>query len=148
MNPTIKALRAIGSTFAWRIFIPIVIITTIVTLLLIGLNIWLVTLSPWWWILFAIIIALALIAATLFIVIGILIKTVQPTQSAAQKREVERFVDKIQNVADVAGTPKALILFRITRDLISRKEDSYTRRISSETLSMQHDLRDIIDGYK
>ena len=148
MNPTIKALRAIGSTFAWRIFIQIVIITAIVALLLIGLNIWLVTLSPWWWILFAIIVALSLIAATLFIVIGILIKTVQPSQSTAQKREVERFVDKIQNVADVVGTPKALILFRITRDLISRKEGSYTRRISSETLSMQHDLRDIIDGFK
>ena len=58
------------------------------------------------------------------------------------------FVDKIQSLADIAGTPKIVILFRITKDLVTKKEDSYTRRISSETLSMQHDLRDIISSFK
>lgn len=147
MNPTIKALLAIGSAFAWRIYLPIVIITSVSALLLIGLSIWLVTISAWWWILLILILIAVFISATILFIVGILIQTVRPLQSKAQKNEVGRFVDKIQSVADVAGTPKFVILFRITRDLVSKKEDSYTRRISSETLSMQHDLRDIVDGF-
>jgi len=148
MNPTIKALRAIGSAFAWRIYVPILIVTSIVAIILIGLNVWLITVSAWWWILFVLVIIAALIAAAVLVVLGFLIMTVQPKQTSSQRGDVGRFVDKIQNLADIAGTPKAVILFRISRDLVSKREDSYTRRISSETLSMQRDLRDIIDSFK
>jgi len=148
MNPTIKALRAIGSEFAWRIYFPIVITVIIAAVLLIALNIWLVTMSAWWWILFVLLLIAILVAATLFLIVGILIRTVRPSQNTTQAGQVRRFVDKIQNVADVAGTPKVVILFRITKDLLSKNEESYTRRISSETLSMQTDLRDIIASFK
>lgn len=148
MNPTIKALRAIGSEFAWRIYMPILIITAIITGVFIALNIWLVTLSAWWWLLFIPGLVMAFIVVIIMCAAGVLIRTVRPLQNTKLKHEVNRFVDKIQNLADTAGTPKAFILFRITRDLVSKNEDSYTRRISSETLSMQHDLRDIIDGFK
>ncbi|MBC7564749.1 hypothetical protein H7100_00740 [Candidatus Saccharibacteria bacterium] len=148
MNPTIKALLAIGSAFAWRIYLPILVITSISAIIVVGLSIWLVTMSAWWWILLILILIAVFISAAILFIIGILIQTVRPHQGTIQKHEVERFVDKIQAIADVAGTPKIVILFRITRDLVSKKEDSYTRRISSETLSMQHDLRDIVDGFK
>ena len=148
MNPTIKALRSIGSEFAQRIYVPIFITVEIIAVVLIALNIWLVTISPWWWILFAFFIFGTLIATTILIAIGLLIKTVRPLQDKTQSKQVSSFVDKIQSLADIAGTPKIVILFRITKDLVTKKEDSYTRRISSETLSMQHDLRDIISSFK
>jgi len=148
MNPTIKALRSIGSEFAQRIYVPIFITVEIVAVILIALNIWLVTISPWWWILFAFFIFGTLIATAILVAIGLLIKTVRPLQDKTQSKQVSSFVDKIQSLADIAGTPKIVILFRITKDLVTKKEDSYTRRISSETLSMQHDLRDIISSFK
>ena len=148
MNPTIKALRSIGSEFAQRIYVPIFITVEIVAVILIALNVWLVTISPWWWILFAFFILGTLIATTILVAIGLLIKTVRPLQDKTQSKQVSAFVDKIQSLADIAGTPKIVILFRITNDLVTKKEDSYTRRISSETLSMQHDLRDIISSFK
>jgi len=148
MSPTIQALRSIGSEFAQRIYVPIFVTIGIVAIILISLNIWLVTISPWWWILFAFFILGTLVATTILIAIGLLIKAVRPAQNKTQTKQVRAFVDKLQSLADVAGTPKIVILFRITKDLVTKNEDSYTRRISSETLSMQHDLRDIIASFK
>jgi len=148
MNPTIKALRAIGTEFAWRIYTPLLIIVGSVSIVLVGISIWLTTLSAWWWILCILFFILLLIAAAIFTTVGMLIRTIRPAQNKTQSMQVKKFVDKIQTVADVASTPKSVILFRIVRDLISKREDSYTRRISSETLAMQHDLRDIIASFK
>jgi len=148
MSPTIQALRSIGSEFAQRIYVPILITVGIVAIILIGLNIWLVTISPWWWILLAFFILGTLVATSAFIAIGLLIKAVRPLQNKTQRKQVRAFVDKLQNIADVAGTPKIVLLFRITKDLLTKKEDSYTHRISTETLSMQDDLRDIISSFK
>jgi len=148
MNPTIKAIRAIGSEFALRIFKPIVIIFIIVAVILLAGSVFLTTFSGWWWILFALVLFVALIGSTVCIIIGVILSTVKPLQSKIQMSQVKSFVDKIQNLTDVAGTPKPIILFRVVRDVISKREDSYTRRISSETLSMRNDLQDIISSYK
>ena len=148
MNPTIKALRSIGSEFAKRIYIPITVVVATIAFVFIILDIWLVTISPWWWILFGFVIFATLVAAVILIVVGLLIKVVRPTQNRDQARQVTLFVDKLQNVADIAGTPKIVLLFRITKDLVTKNENGYTHRISSETLSMQHDLRGIIASFK
>jgi hypothetical protein len=148
MNPTIKALRAIGTEFAWRIYKPLLILVGSIIIVLVGISIWLTTISAWWWILCILFFIILLVAAFIFTAIGMLISTIRPAQNKAQAMQVKKFVDTIQTVADVASTPKSVILFRIIRDLISKREDSYTRRISSETLAMQHDFRDIIDSYK
>jgi hypothetical protein len=148
MNPTIKAIRAIGSEFALRIFKPIVIIFVVSAAVLLGVNVYLITLSVWWWILFVLLLLLTLLGSTIAIIIGIVIATVKPAQTKGQTTSIKSFVDKIENLRDVAGTPKPVILFRVVRDIVSKRDDSYTKRISSETLSMQSDLRDIISSFK
>ena len=54
-----------------------------------------------------------------------LIRYVQPAQTKVQQRAVKRFVDKIQGVAEIAGTPKVIILFRVVRSIAAPKKDSY-----------------------
>lgn len=147
MNQTFLALRAIGSEFAWRLYLPVVIITGIVMALSIALSIWLTTLNGWWGILFALIIIAVLIVAVILVIVGILVRAIRPRQSKTQTTSIKKFVDTVQSLAEVSGTPKFVILFYIVRDMASKNKNGYVRKISSETLSMQHDFRDICDGF-
>lgn len=148
MNPLFSAIRAIGVEFARRIYQPITITVGIIAILLIALSLWLVTISDWWWILFAIILIATFVVTGVLVAIGLLLHAIRPQQSKAQVTNIKQFVDKIQNLTDVAGTPKFVILFYIVRDVVGKNKNGYIKRISSETLSMQHDFRDITDSFK
>lgn len=148
MNPILKTIRAIGAEFAARIYTPVAITVSIIFAVLVAVSIWLVTVNPWWWLLFIFVIVLLLVVVALLVVAGVLLRFIRPDQTKAQTTAVKSFVDKIQSLSDVAGTPKFVILFRIVRDLITKNKNGYVRRISSETLSMQHDFRDITKSFE
>jgi hypothetical protein len=148
MNPILKTIRAVGAEFAGRIYKPLAITFGSIFAVLFAASIWLVTLNAWWWILLILVVVLMFIAAALFAIAGVLLRFVRPDQTKMQTTAVKSFVDKIQSLSDVAGTPKVVILFHIVRDLVTKNKNGYVRRISSETLSMQHDFRDITKSFE
>lgn len=117
MGPFVLTLRAVGSQLAMRLYVPAVITASVVLALLVFGALWLTTLSEWWWLLFIPITVLFTIVLAVAIIIFMLIRYVRPTQTQVQKRAVGQFVDKLQGVTDVIGTPKFIILFRVIRSL-------------------------------
>ena len=130
MKPFTLTIRAIGSQLAMRLYLPAVLTIAILIALVIAGGLWLTTLNDWWWLLFFPITVLVSVAIGIAAVVFFLIRYVRPDQTKAQKRAVGQFVDKLQGVVDVAGTPKFIILFRVIRSIAAPSKDTYLADIA------------------
>lgn len=150
MNSFILTVRAIGAALALRLAVPVIIITVIWFAVFFGGTLWLTTLSGWWWLLMIPLTSLFCIALGVGFVFFMLIRHVQPQQTTAQKRAVKEFVDKMQHVAEIAGTPKFLILIRVVRSIAAPTKDTYLsdilqdRQLVSDFKALQRSFRDDI----
>jgi len=148
MKATFLAIRSIGVEFANRIFYPIVIAATILAAILVGLALWLTTFSEWWWLLFFPIVIALCVAFGVLTVVKLTIRSVTPDQTKAQKQASKQFVDKLQRLAEVTGTPKIVLLFRIVRDIAAPREDGFITSLATDTLSVKRDFTAIQQSFK
>ena len=148
MNSFVLALRAIGTQLAMRLYVPAVIAGSIIAVLLIAAALWLTTLGDWWWLLFIPITIAACIAIGIASVALLLIRYVRPDQTKEQQRAVKQFVDKLQGVVDIAGTPKFIILFRVVQSIAAPSQSSYLSSVvkNRELASDFRELQRLFDG--
>ncbi len=125
MQATFLAIRAVGAELARRLWLPIVVIALMVAVALGVLLGWLVSLDAWWWLLALPIIIGLSVVAVLLTVFFLLIRYVRPQLSQSQKKQVQQFVDKLQLLQEISGTPKFIILFRTVRSIAAPRSDSY-----------------------
>lgn len=125
MQASILALRAIGTNLAMRLYLPAVLMAGVVVALVVALGLWLTSFSAWWWLLFVPIAIFGSVVIGIAFVVFMLIRYVRPEQTKTQKQAVKEFVDKLQGVADVAGTPKFIILFRVVRSIAAPNKNTY-----------------------
>lgn len=142
MNSFVITLRAIGSHLAMRLYIPAVIAAGIIVGLLVAVGLWLTSLSDWWWLLFIPITILGCVVLGIAMVVLSLIRYVRPSQTKAQKRATSKFVDKLQGLTDIAGTPKFIILFRVVRSIAAPKKDSYLADLAGNK-QLVNDFREL-----
>lgn len=140
MKASFLAVRSISAEFATRLYLPIAITLTIILLCLVAISVWLTTLSSWWWVLCGVLIVLSVLEIGVFVVLALIIRVVAPLQSRAQKTQTKAFVDKLQRVADVAQTPKIVLLFRVVRDMIWTRKKGFIRTLSDDTASLKQDF--------
>lgn len=125
MNSLALTIRAIGTEFAMRLYIPIVVAASLIIILL-GMGAWwLTTFSAWWWLLFVPLILLSSVAIGIAFVVFSLIRFVRPTQTKAQKQAVRTFTNRLQEVAEIVATPKFLIFFHVVRSISAPSKDTY-----------------------
>ncbi|HEU4830628.1 MAG TPA: hypothetical protein VFS65_00470 [Candidatus Saccharimonadales bacterium] len=148
MKPSLLAIRSIGAEFANRIYGVVAIIVSAICALFLGLNLWLTTLSNWWWLLFMALIVGTSIAIGFLVVIKLVIKSVTPVQSKSQRVQTKAFVDKLQSVSDAAQTPKIVLMFRIVRDIAAPRTDGFIATLSSNTASLKRDFIALSDTFK
>lgn len=141
MSPTITVIRAIGSEFARRLFIPVAIIGAVVFALLITGVVALGTLSEWWLLLLIPVVSLLCISAGVLAVTWLVIRTVRPTQTKTQLTAVRAFVDKLQRVSDAVQTPRIVLLFRIVRDIAAPRQDGFIGSMTDDTASLKRDFQ-------
>lgn len=144
MKPTILAIRAIGTEFAKRTFRIVAIFIGATSALLLGLTIWLTTLSSWWLLLLFVLICALCIAISVLTVFWLTIRRVTPKQSPEQRKAVSRFVDNIQKISDIAGTPKIALLFQLVRDIAMPRETGFIGGLTTTTKELRDDLSSLI----
>ena len=81
-------------------------------------------------------------------VVQLVIRSVTPTQTRAQKKQTKAFVDKLQRVADVTQTPKFILLFQIVRDIATPRESGFIAALSHDTASLKRDFAALRDSFK
>jgi hypothetical protein len=147
MTPNLTAIRSIASEFAFRIYLPVTIFLAIVSFAVVGLMIWLITMSLWW-LLLAIPTFLAIIVGGAVLLIGyVILKVIKPVQNKAQTKLVKDFVDKIQRLSEITQTPKVILLFRVIRDAVAVKKSGYIQSVIDDTATLQKDYREIVTAF-
>lgn len=148
MKPTIQAVRAIAARFALQVYVPVAAIISAIVIGLIVLSGWLTTYSPWWWVLFVLAVLLGMIIGTILIIIWAIITVVTPNQTPKIRRQVRAFVEKISQLSEVAQTPKFILLFRLVRDTLRPREDSYIASVSTATKTLRTDFTELIEAFR
>ena len=148
MKPSILAIRSIGAEFANRVYLPVAVVALVTLAGLFGLTFWLTTLSDWWWLLFALLIIVGSVVIGVLGVVKLVIRSVTPAQSKAQKKRTKAFVDKLQRLSEVAGTPKLVLLFQIVRDIAAPRENGLIASISTDTTSLKREFIELSNTFR
>lgn len=126
---TLLTVRAIGALYGKRIWLGVTLTAAALSLVLIALCIWLISLSGWWWIL-AILVGMAIsIASVVLAVFRMVLRSITPTQDQEQKAAVKAFVEKLDFVKELTATPKVVILFRLIRSVAAPSSEKYLEDI-------------------
>lgn len=136
-------IRSIAAELFSRIFLPGFWSVFAVFLLLFAGTFWLISQSAWWWILFAVILLWALIATALLAISWSIIKGITPERTPEQKKKTKLFVDKAQGLAEITGTPKFILVFRIVRDAMHPSKQGYLSSVAGEGTALQKDFIDL-----
>lgn len=148
LQPIILAIRAIGSEFARRMYRPILWTGVITFIVLFCILIWLVNVSGWWWLAFTPVILAALLFAILAATVGFALSLLKPQQTAEQRLKVTAFVDALQMSAEVASTPRFLILFRLVQDVVRPSDHSYVKELSTNAATLRTGFQEIIKSFQ
>jgi hypothetical protein len=148
MNETILAVRAVASEFGRRIYKPVAIGYGIVASVIVGILIWLLTMSAWWLLLAVPLFIITIAATILMIIAGIIIKSVSPTQTKQQRADVSGFVDGLQRLSEVTQTPKFILLFRIVKDVVMPTQKSFIQSVMADSVSVKADFQSLIRSFK
>jgi hypothetical protein len=148
LSPIFLAIRAISTEFAARLYVPIVWIVSISLAVLLGLVIWLVTLSGWWWLALVPLIIATLIFGVLAGVIGLLLSLLKPAQNKDQRTKVKAFVDALQGSSEAVSTPKFIILFRLVKDAVRPSEKGFVKELSSNASTLRTGFQAIIASFR
>ena len=141
MKDTILVIRAVGTEFARRLFLPAALIALGISIVLVAMMIWLLTISAWWLLLAVPVFLLVIVGIILLAVTSVIIRTVAPQQTTHQRSEVKLFVDKLQTLSDVIQTPKFILLFRIVKDIVLPSKNGFIQSTSGDTLSLKKDFQ-------
>lgn len=149
MNASLRTIRAIGAEFASRLWLPAFVLACIISMLVIGLAVYLqISVSPWWVILSFISIILASAAIGFLLIVKQIIRTVSPVKTEQQRTATKQFVDKLQEVSDVLSTPKLVILFQVVRDIVAPRKDGYVATMIHNSTSLTSDLKQLSRLFK
>jgi heme/copper-type cytochrome/quinol oxidase subunit 2 len=148
MRPSILAIRAIGAEFANRIYLFVAVTVALILACFLGLSIWLTTFSEWWWLLVILFIIVASIVIGVLVIIKLIIRSVRPSQSHLQKKQTKAFVDKLERLSEVAGTPKFILLFQVVRDIAAPRENGFIASVSTDTKSLKSDFTKLSQTFK
>lgn len=140
---TLMAVRAIGVVFGNRIWWAVVGISAALTILLIALCAWLITMSGWWWIL-AILFGMAIsVAFVMLTVFKVLLRHIDTAKTPEQKQAIKEFVNKLQFVQEITQTPKFIILFKVIRSVAAPSTEKYLENIF-ESRKLKRDFERIV----
>lgn len=148
LQPILLAIRAIGSEFARRIYLPVVWTGVITFIVLFSILIWLVTMNGWWWLALTPIIVASILFVVLSAAVGFALSRLKPKQTAAQRVKVTAFVDALQMSSEVASTPRFITLFRLVKDVVRPSKQSYIKELSTNATTLRTGFQEIIASFQ
>jgi hypothetical protein len=140
MNARIRLTRAIGNEFLVRKLKSIVLLYAAISIVVVGIAIWLTTVSIWWWFLAAPVLGAALLGVIVLVVASWLLRLVAPQLTVKQNEAVIGFVDKLERVAENLQTPMFIIVFRVVRDVVRPREQTFIQTVAQDSTTLHTDF--------
>ncbi len=142
MNSTILTLRAITAVYFQRLL-------TIFGLLIGGglflsyvLLVFLVAqVSAWWWLLFAILFPLTVLAIVVFLALFFLSNKLLPRKVTNEERaSLRKVADLAINLAETTRTPVPLLFMMVAKDVVRGRESSMLRGAIDDSTSLRQEF--------
>lgn len=148
MKAQITLVRAVGSEFVTRKLQPIVLVFAALSVVLLVLITWLVTISAWWWLLAVPIIIFIVLGLVVYLAIRVAVQKLRPQLTGQQTTAVKNFVDKLERVADNLGTPMPWLVFRVVRDVMRPREKTFIHEIANDSTTLRTDFIELQRNFK
>lgn len=127
MSSTVKAVRAVTAHYAKDLLRPILFIGLLGYALVMALVIWIAVAVNGWWILLGFVPTILFCVGTaVWIGLWVAATKLSPSLNRAQKKATKEVVEQVSKVAEQVGTPRALLIFRIARDVIFPSSNKQT----------------------
>ncbi len=140
MKPFVLTVRAVGCEFAGRyeraLWFPFGMGAVGVTLVLV----WLVHFSAWWLVLAVPLWFVMIFGVCLLVVAHMVVRAFRPPLDREQRVAVKGFVDKLQRVAEVVGTPAYWLLIKVVRDILWPRKDGFIAQTATDSLTLHKDF--------
>ncbi len=138
-------IRAIGGVLARKTFMPIALVFGIISVVLLALVSVLASfIADWiWW--FMIPVGFfVLVGTVLLVIVWLILQAITPNMNRTQRKEVLAFTEKLQGLAELAGTPKVVLLYRIITDIISPKKSGFISQTVTSTADIKRDFERLL----
>ena len=76
------------------------------------------------------------------------LRLIQPSVTAQQKKDIKHFVNSLQKLAETIGTPKFVLLLRLTKDVVFPNKTGLVGELASHTASLKPDFDAIVDSFR
>ncbi|TAH31645.1 hypothetical protein EYC59_06420 [Candidatus Saccharibacteria bacterium] len=140
MKPFVLTVRAVGCEFAGRyvkaLQFPFGMGAVGVTLVLV----WLVHFSAWWLLLAVPLWFVMLFGVGLLVLAHMVVRAFRPPQDREQRAAVAGFVDKLQRVSEVVGTPAYWLLIKTVRDIVRPRQDGFIVQTATDSVTLHKDF--------
>lgn len=149
MNPHILAIRALASTLARNILLPIIIAAAIIFALIIILLLWIADAIGSWLLLLIIPVAFTgiIIGIALFIIYRT-VRSIQPkNMSKDQKVATKEFISHLETYAELKGTPKFLIVWKIIMSALKKSPREYMSSLIGESTKLKSSYSNLIVAF-
>lgn len=123
------ALRAIGAAYARRLWWQLMPLAVVLVCLPYILLFWLLSLSPWMWLLFIPVSIVTGVTVVISIVYYLVIRRVTPRQTAAQREMVQDIITRLDEIQAFAGIPRLVLIIRLVRSIAAPSQDDYLTNI-------------------
>ena len=143
MTAHIKLTRAVSSEFLARKLKSSALILGAISLLCVIAAFWLTTRSAWWWLLAVPAVIFMLLGLGAYLAANTVVKIIRPELSPVQITGVKSFVDKLERVAETIHTPMFIIVFRVLRDAIWPRKNSFIKTAAKDGTTLHKDFLDL-----
>lgn len=149
MNAVTLASRAVLAQYATRVIRPLEWIVMAIFILAIVGDVLLITyVSVWWWLLMIVVIAYGIIGSIAWLVIHFTIDTLRPEQSKAQTRVVNRFIVKVEKMADSLQMTRFGLMLRVIRDVMSSGKKNVLTEFVGNSRDLKEEFQHVIDSFR
>lgn len=99
--------------------------------------------SSWWAIFYIPVVLVGMLLFIVWILVQTGIRSVTRGLNSEQKEATEQFIDKMQQLAEDLQTPPPVILYRVLKDVILRKNQQFLLGVTSRSLSLKSDFESL-----
>ncbi|MDB5165226.1 MAG: hypothetical protein JWM00_116 [Candidatus Saccharibacteria bacterium] len=149
MNAVSLASRAVLAQYATRVIRPLeFIVIGIFVLAVTGVIVLVTYVSAWWWLLMIVVVAYGIIGSIAWLVIHFTIDKLRPEQTKAQTDEVNRFIVKVEKVADTLQITRFGLMLRVIRDVMSRNRTNVLTEFTEDSKDLKDGFQRVISAFK
>ncbi len=104
--------------------------------------------SSWWWLLMIVVVAYGVIGSIVWLVIHFTIDRLRPEQTKTQRAVVNRFITRVEKIADTLQITRFGLILRIIRDVMAKNSTNVLTEFTRDSKELKTDFEEVIRAFQ